>query len=475
MFSQGSATLALYYLGKVINFFNTVYLLPFVLSPADLGLYAGVQALAFVLSRFNLGQGIIRYFGYIQGGKRKKSAFLSWVIMVATMLYALLLILCFIFKKPLVGFFSKQSAELITYLPLSFLLGYLVLLNVMIKAWYIALKKIVWPNILQNVVLQCLIGLTVLLHHLGAYSFKQLLVVMLVPYSINLALLVAYLWYKGELYVCFEDEFFQPRFAYDFGVYSLFMVAGSALILVITRIDTLMILALCGKHKAGFYRTVAFVALLLEVPAKVTKQGASSLVSSMLIANDRKALAGLYKQTTLIQFLFSCFLFSLLHASLPYLLYALPKGSIALGKQVFLLLAAGELMYNLFNMSYVILALCKHFKLTVINLLLLLVGVAANYKMIDLWGVAGAACGTSALLLANGVLNCWLVWYSMGVQPFSKQLVMVMLATIIIFLLQSYLSSTQTWWLGLVCSAGLIGSVYGCLALWARASRTFSL
>ena len=94
---------------------------------------------------------------------------------------------------------------------------------------------------------------------------------MMGPYGINLFLFIAYLWHIGELHLRFDNRHFDKDFIYSFGMYSLFMLMSSGMILVMTRIDTIMVLGMCGKYKAGIYRTVAFITLLLEVPIKVTK------------------------------------------------------------------------------------------------------------------------------------------------------------------------------------------------------------
>lgn len=103
----------------------------------------------------------------------------------------------------------------------------------------------------------------------------------------------------------------------------------------------------------------------------------------MLVAKNHDRLKHFYKKVALYQFFVSCFLFSLLYANLPYLLYGLPVEAIDIGKQLFVLLVVSELIHNLFNMSHVILLLSKYFKLGILTFLLLLLGVVANYLMIS--------------------------------------------------------------------------------------------
>ncbi len=456
---QSSISVFLYYVGKIVGFLNKVYLLPLVLGSSNLGLFLGVNALAHVLARFSLRQSIIRYFMYLGSDKQKKGAFWGWVFVATTLVYMFIIILFLVFKNALISFFSKNSPELITYLPLSFVLGYLMVFNITLKAWYTTLRQVVYPNFLQHIILQSLISLVIFLHYFEILSFRGLLLGMILPYTINIFLLIAYLWHIGELYINFDYRYFDRAFIYSFGVYSLFML-GNSMALIAVRMDILMVLGICGKCKTAIYGTVASIALLLEIPNRVARQTTSPLFVEMLVSKNYDRLAISYKKYTLYQFFFGSVLFSLLYANLPYLLYALPTEAINVSKQIFLLLAIGELIQNLFNTSYIILVLSNYFKLSIFTSLVLFLGLVANYFMIDKWGVVGAAGTTLGSLLVSGLFTCWVIWYKLGIHPFSMRLAIVGLVTFGVLVVQSQLPVMSLWWANVGLYVCFITAVY---------------
>ncbi len=457
---QSSISVFLYYVGKIIGFLNKVYLLPLVLVSSNLGLFLGVNALAHVLARFSLRKSIIRYSMYWRGDKQKKGAFLGWVFVATTLVYVFIVVLFLVFKNALISFFNKNSPELIIYLPLGFVLGYLIVFNITLKAWYTTLGRVVYPNFLQHIILQSLISLVILLHYFEILSFRGLLLGMILPYTINAFLLIAYLWHIGELYINFDCCYFDRAFIYSFGVYSLFMLMGSSMALIVVRMDILMVLGMCGKHKAGIYGTVASIAMLLEVLNRVAKQTTSPLFVEMLVSKNYDRLAISYKKYTLYQFFFSSVLFSLLYANHSYLLYALPTEAINVSKQIFLLLTIGELIQNLFNTSYTILLLSKYFKLSIFAFLVLFLGLVANYFMIGRWGLVGAAGATFGSLLVSGLFTCWVIWYKLGIHPFSMRLAIVGLVTFGVLVVQSLLPIMSLWWANVGLRICFITAVY---------------
>lgn len=472
---QSSAVLLLYYTGRLVSFLSKVYLLPLVLSPGLLGLYTGFEAISFVLCRLDIRSSIIHYAVRLQDNREKKASFFGGVILITTVLYLLIILPFFVWKKTLISFFISTASEILSYLPMSVLLGYIMLLNITIKAWYISLQRIIYPNFLQHIVLPIFKNLSILCFYWGVISFHQMLIGLIISYTINLCLLIARLAYIGELGVHWDIRILGKRFIRSFVVYSLFMIISANLILMLTRIDTIMILGMCSKKEAGIYGTVAVIALLLNAPIKAFNQATFTTIATMLANKTYDTLDVLYKKVTLYQCFFSCLLFSLLYACLPYLFYALPADIFNMGKSIFILLAVGEIIYNLFNVSHTILIFSKHFKLNTLTFLLLLLGVGANYLMINTWGLMGAAGATFLILIIAGLCTCWLVWYKLNMHPFSARLVMLIGVTMLNFTLQTCLPATSQTLLNTGLRILIVVTTYSFLALFHNKVCTFGM
>lgn len=475
IFRQSSAVLLLYYIGRLISFLSKVYLLPFVLSPGLLGLYSGFEAISFVLCRFDVGPSIIQYSVRLQDNKQKKASFFGGVVFITTVLYLLIVLPFFLWKKPLINFFSSNASEILSYLPISTLLGYIMVLNITIKSWYISLKRIIYPNFLQHIVLPFFKNLNILCFYWEIFSFHQMLIGLIISYTINLCLLMGYLSSIGELRLHWDIRILGKRFIRSFLLYSLFIIVSVNLILMLTRIDTIMILGMCSKKEAGIYSTVAFIALLLNAPIKALNQATFTTIATMLAKKTYDKLDILYKKVTLYQCFFSCLLFSLLYACLPYLFYALPTDVLNMGKSIFILLAVGELIYSLFNVSHTILIFSKHYKLHTFTFLLLLLGVGANYLMISAWGLMGAAGATFLTLIIAGLCTCCLVWHKLNMHPFSAKLGIVIGMTILNLILQTCLPTTSQILINTGLRILVVLITYSLLALYQNKIHTLNM
>ena len=129
---QSSFVLALYCAGRILSFLTSAYVLPWAMEAEVLGLYSGVQSLGYILARFDIGASVVRYFVRLEDNTKKKAAFFTGVLLTTTLVYLLAIAPFFIGREFIVGFFSKRAVEMVGYLPLIMVLGYVIVLNVTI-------------------------------------------------------------------------------------------------------------------------------------------------------------------------------------------------------------------------------------------------------------------------------------------------------------------------------------------------------
>ncbi|MEM7361786.1 MAG: hypothetical protein AAF335_02120 [Bacteroidota bacterium] len=419
---KGHLILLLNYLGRLIAAVNTFILLPTFLGLADIGLYAGIHHMVFFFARFNLGQSIIRYGTPFQSDRQAKAAFLGWIWLSSTVGYMATIALFYLFKAPLVAFFSLKTAELADYTFLTVWIGYIVLLNVILKSWAIALDRVVWPSFFQHVVHNLFFAVLITLYGRGYLSFEQLLIGTAIPYTVNLLLLLLELWYRGELRIGYDARIFNRDFICLFLQYSFFTLLSSSMAMLMLRIDNIMVVSMCGKETEGMYHTMTFMVLLLEIPMKVVKQTRAGRVVQLFEQGDNGRLHSLYQSTTCWQFASTGLCFLLLYTWFDYLLGAFSPQAIEQMKWLFLLLGIAKLFDTLFRMGSEILLLSPYFVWATVSALLVLLGTLGNYYLIYAIGVEGAPIATVLTLVIGGTISSYVLWRKLGLHPFSWQL-----------------------------------------------------
>lgn len=419
---KSNIVLLINYVGRLFAAAITFFLLPTFLSLPQIGLYGGIHHMVFFFARLNLGQSIIFYGARLKGRQQEKTAFLGWGWFSSTLFYLFVLGLFFVFKSPLIAFFSLKASSLGKYIPLVLFLGYIVMLNVVLKSWAIALGRVVWVSFFQHVVINLLLIVLIVCYGWGWISFKQLLCGTSLPYMINLLLLLGELWWKRELNFSYDRRIFNRSFIFSFLKYSFFTLLSSSMAMFMIRIDNLMVFSMCGQNAEGMYHTITFMVLLLEVPIKVVKQTRASGVVQFFEKNDYEGLGVLYKKVTRWQFIVTGICFILLYSCIDYILVAFPKEVVSEMKQIFFFLGIAKLLDSLCRMASEILLLSRHFIWATLSGALLVFGTIANYYMINEMGVQGAPLATVLMLLLGGGINALIVWKKLGLHPLSWKL-----------------------------------------------------
>lgn len=467
LFKKSSNTvLLLNYIGRLLGALNTFFLLPKLLRLEQVGLYAGVHHMIFLLARLDLGQSVIRYGAQLQHDSKGKEGFLGWIWVTTTLWYGLMAGIVFFFQSQIAHYFAHKAPDVIHYMPFVMVTGYIVLINITLKAWYIALDRVLWPSFFQHVVLNLLIIGLIVAYGYKVLSFEQLLVGTAFPYLINLGLLLTDLWRRGELRIGWDPRFFNKSFMYAFTYYSLFTLLAGSMAMLMIRIDNIMVLSMCGKKPEAIYSTIVFMALLLEIPMKVVKQTNASQIVQLLHQKDHLALSKLYKHVTQWQFFLTSVCFTLLYTYMDYLLYVFPKEVVSMMKPLFLFLGSAKLLDNLFRMGSEILLLSRYFMWSLVGGGLLVVGTLMNYYMIQATGMYGASIATGITLLLGGGISCSVIWYRFHMHPWSWQLLGWIGVTLTGLGGQTFLPALPSSWLDLCVRTGFVAIVYGGAWWW---------
>ena len=421
-FKSSYSVLLLNYIGRILSAITNFILLPTYLGTSSLGLYAGMHHMVFLLAKIDLSQGILRYGPKYDGKKGGQAAFLGWVVVASTLLYGALIGIAFFFKGALITYFTPKAADIIYYLPWVALWGYVVLLNVTLKAYAIAFNRVFWPSFFQHVVLNVLLIGIIYGYGVGYYGFDLFLLGMACAYGINLLLLCFDLWQRGELRLSWDSRFFNLSFMRSFGRYSMITLVSGNLSMLMLRIDNIMVLAMCGKESETLYHSVVFLGLLLEIPMKVVKQTWGAHLVKLLNQKSYDDLQKVYKEVTYWQFASSTLCFMILYTYIDYLLFAFSKEDLAIMKGLFLCIGLSKLIDNIFRLGSEIVILSPYFTWGIVNALLLLLGIGNNYFMIRWIGVLGASIATGMTLLLGGGFSLFLIWYKLKINPWSVQL-----------------------------------------------------
>ncbi|MEM9737864.1 MAG: oligosaccharide flippase family protein [Bacteroidota bacterium] len=433
---QSNLVLGSYYIGKLLHYVNMNLILHSMLSQSQFGLYRGINSACFLLANLDLEEAIMRYYPSFSKNKATKASFWGWSIVANTLLF-LGIIVAFIIMQ-LVSKNSVSNSAIYHYYPHIFFTGYVIQLAKMLKSWSAVLQRIVWPNVLQNIVLEIFIGLTLYGYYTHYLSFKVLLLSIAVPYCLHLLFMIFYIGYTGQVKISFDTNYINKKFIKSFLTYSLFVVVASKIITLLMRIDSLMLAKLWGDNVVGKYMHIFGVVLLLDIPYKVSRQSVGPLLAHAFENSNQKEAGYLFRYAVIRQLLLASFVLMILYYNMSYFL---PTQNQQEYQYLLCLLGIAKVLNNFFSIGRILLVLSPYYKLSMIISGLAFINIGINWYIIRLGGLYGAASAILFTMLFLGVATFYLVWYTMRIHPFSWQLLPILTALFLLIVIEKWIPS----------------------------------
>ena len=422
---QGLLGSTTYYYKTAIITFMTLFVLPYLLGPEQIGLYKYILSTATLFAsatQIGISQSIIRFFVKLSPKQKKVLLGFSFVFILSIHLIAYFVFLIYKYK-----FFTPELGKpnvLVDHFELIFSCTLGIVLCLTIKAWYRTLFRAVFPVLIQNIYVYTAMAMPFLFLYLKIIDYRFLIYSLPALFLSAFIILILNLVRLGELKVSFRLQELDLSFYKDFLIYNLFSFAGSSGFTLVTKIDTFMIVPLLGLKQNGIYATVLALADIVEVPRRGLKQITVPALSRLIASEDQSTLKNFYKNISLCQFVNASFFFCIIISNIDHVFTFLPKGDIfSTGKNVVIFLMISRIFDSMLSYSLDILSLSKYFKYSILFIAFLIsVSVGLNYLLIPIYGISGAAAATALSYLIYNSAAAIFINKNFNLNPISKKM-----------------------------------------------------
>lgn len=139
--------------------------------------------------------------------------------------------------------------------------------------------------------------------------------------------------------------------------------------------------------------------------------------------NDLEKVNSMYKQLALNQLLAASILFFAIWLNIDNLFQVMPNGDYyKAGKMVVFIIGIGRLIDMVGSTAGPVMANSKYYAWGLINFVIaIVVAVIANYFMIPIFGINGAAGATVITFLLSQGMAIYIIYKKMGLHPFEKR------------------------------------------------------
>jgi O-antigen/teichoic acid export membrane protein len=459
----------------VIGYVNLLYLYPRFLSPDQVGLLRTIQDAAILFTpfaQFGIAQSIVKYFPSFANDKKQSGSFISLMLLFALGGFAVFFIAFTVFRDAIASYFEAKAGDFLGYTSLIVWLTLILLMTAVLEAYARSLLKTIIPNLLRDVVIRLMLTFLVIAYYLNLITYDQFILSSVGGYAVCLLLLMAYLWRSGELKLNLNFAVLKSAISGGMVKYSLLGFAGTAGMIIIGKMDSLMVSAMIGLSANAVYTTAFYMATVIEIPKRAFSQITMPLISRAFEKNDVSEINTLYRKTALHQLIIGSLLLLGVAANLDTIFSLMPKSDVyEAGYYVVIIIGVAKLTDMLFGPSSEIIVLSKYYAFNIVLILLLAaMTVSMNALFIPAYGIEGAAYGAAIALIAFNVIKFVFIWVRLGLQPFTTAYVKVILIAALTWTAHLILPRFPNVFLDLAVRSSLMTAIFGGLVYWSGIS-----
>lgn len=423
------------YLGVVIGYVNLLWLLPYALSPEQIGIFKTIQDMGLLLVPFaqlGLGHGVTRFYPQV---KEQQFNFFSFTLILSLIGFGLVAVGFLSFKSQIIAAYAAHSPEIIDFLGVVLFITLFAVLNSVLDAFTRSFLKIAVPTFFREVVLRLLVTVLVSSYLFDWLGFDQMMWGLASIYCLTLLGMVGYMIHLDLLVLDFNWKVFPSRFKGEYIKYSLITLLGTAGSILIMKIDSLMVSSMIGLDANAIYAIGFSIAVVIEMPRRAISQVVMPIIAEKFAINQLQDIDSLYKKVAVNQLLLCLFIFLVIWANIDNLYHFVPNKEIyEAGKWVVLLIGLGKLSDVLFSVNGEIIVFSRFYLFNITSTLLMSVMVIVlNLLMIPILGIEGAALSSLLSMFFYNLIKYLYVKKRLGFDPFSWDIAKIILLGALIY------------------------------------------
>ncbi|WP_435356292.1 oligosaccharide flippase family protein [Emticicia sp. SJ17W-69] len=433
------------YGGVLVGFVTQFFLIGNFLEPAQNGLLAVLLSYMYVLvqlSSLGFNAAGSRFFPHFRNAEKGHNGYLFLGLSIGIAGFVLTSTGLFLLKDIIIK--NEENSTLFAdnfyfLLPLTFATLLFNLLDNYAKNLYDTVTGTFLAQFLQRL-LQLVAILFIIFQIVDFQQFMYLWVLAVSFYVVPM------LWKASKLEgFSLKPNFsvMTPKFSKEFGFYSFLTILTGFSSMVILYIDKIMLAGITTFTDTGIYNTASFFGSVMGMSLLAVNKAAQPLIADSFAKKDLANISTIYRKSCTTSLIVGCWIFLGIFLNLDNLFLFL-KPEYSAGKMVVIIICLGKLFDLATGLNGTILTLSKYYIYdTYVMVSLIIITVSLNYFLIPIYGMNGAAFALAIATIYYNLVRYLLVWWKLGMQPFSIDLVKIIVFSIIIGLIIKVLPNLE--------------------------------
>ncbi len=437
------------YVGISLGFVLTILLYPHILAPEEYGLTRVLISASYMCSQFaHLGfqHLVIRYYPFFRNAAPDGHGLLFWVITIPFVGFLIFTLLFLLAGDLIIGYYSDQSPLFVEYflwvIPLTLFILYFEILNSYLRS----LRDSVTGSLVNEVVQRIITIALLVIYFFDWISFSLFISLFVMSYMIQPVLVAISIYRKKEFQIIPNFSIIRKKLVYGMARFSLYSLLGGLTTIIVWNVDVIMLGSMAGLGQTAIYAIAFYIASVVNIPQRSVEKIAGPLLSDFIKNKNWDEVGSVYSKTSLNQLMAGLLIFGLIWIHLDELFLLLPDIYTA-GKWVVFIVAAGKLFEALTGPNTLILLNSQHYRVSFFaNIFLVFVTISANYVLIPLYGINGAAFASALALILFNLVKLAYIYYWMNLQPLSYPMIwIVAFGSISIYISYMMIDFSSIW------------------------------
>lgn len=464
------------FLGTGIAAVATLFVYPLEINAYGLAQYVFMTAAFFSsFASFGTPALVVKFFPSINRDADARSAFLFNILLISILTYGIMVSLAAIFKNNIYSLLENLQFDMPLIqeyaVPIIFL-TFIVMLTILFIQHASNYRRIVIPEILQNLLPKIVLPSLVLLIHFAVIGDRLFVRLWLLCHVVIFVALFIYLARLGALSLKPQLILLKKGLIgkmLSFASFNGLSMMGNVLV---NRLDIIMVATLLGTEQAGYYAIALFIANIIYIPTRAIWSISSPIIAEAWESGDMREIGEIYQKAAVNTLVIGIILFFLLYGSLEDIFSFSPRGNeLTLAIPIFFWLGISKLVDMGGSVNTLIIMHSDKYRY---NLLFTLIiggfNVVLNYSLIHALGVAGAALATAISIATVNLLRMLFIAWQFRLLPFDatffKILLLGAVATGVYYLIPAIASPV----LHLVVYCSVLTAIYAGVFLLLRVS-----
>ena len=466
------------YVGAFLGFLNTGLLFPKIFSTSEIGLLSVIVAISALFSQFSsLGMNSVtaRLFPYFKSDNSDKYGFFTLLLLVTIIGFTVSMLVGICFKDWIISTKESDSDLLGQYafylIPMTLFTLFFNMFDVYNKMLYDITSGI----FLKEFLLRVLNFVSIILFFLGLINFDVFVLLYVLSYLVPVAGLFFLLLKRGELSINFKGFKLTPKMKREIIMVAAFGILAGFSGVISDYLDKFLVNKYLGLSDTGIYTIAFYIGTMILLPSRALNKISSTLIAESWKDNDLKTINDIYTKSSINQFVFGLFLFTLLMANLHNVFAFLPP-EYANGKWVMIIIGITNLIIMLSGVSYSIISTAKYYwYMSALMGIQIVMIIATNIILIPRLGIIGSAIASFISVSIIRFGSMLIIGFKSKLWPFGMQHLKAIFVALLPFLVVLIFPVNSNFYVDIILRSGIYSVIFVIAAILFNVSEDFNL